>query len=80
MCNPKPHLADGKCRVLFFIMRILSTGNRKSESLLAHEIAHQWFGDMATEKSFAHLWLSEGFATYLTIFTWKINMAQIQLE
>jgi aminopeptidase N len=34
------------------------------EDLLAHEIAHQWFGDMATEKSFPHLWLSEGFATY----------------
>ncbi len=43
------------------------TGDRKSESLLAHEIAHQWFGNMATEKSFAHLWLSEGFATYMTI-------------
>lgn len=43
------------------------TGTRKSESLLAHEISHQWFGNMATEKSFAHLWLSEGFATYLTI-------------
>ncbi|MGC4036857.1 MAG: M1 family aminopeptidase [Chitinophagaceae bacterium] len=43
------------------------TGTRKSESLLTHEIAHQWFGNMATEKSFAHLWLSEGFATYFTI-------------
>jgi len=42
-------------------------GNRRSESLLAHEIAHQWFGNYATEKSFAHLWLSEGFATYMTI-------------
>ena len=41
-------------------------GKRSTESLIAHEIAHQWFGDMATEKSFAHLWLSEGFATYLT--------------
>lgn len=39
------------------------TGTRKEEDLLAHEIAHQWFGNMATEKSFAHLWLSEGFAT-----------------
>jgi aminopeptidase N len=39
--------------------------NRSIEDLLAHEIAHQWFGDMATEKSFPHLWLSEGFATYL---------------
>ncbi|MCW3120314.1 MAG: family peptidase [Chitinophagaceae bacterium] len=43
------------------------TGTRQNEDLLAHEIAHQWFGNMATEKSFAHLWLSEGFATYFTI-------------
>lgn len=42
------------------------TGDRQEENLLAHEIVHQWFGDMATEKSFAHLWLSEGFATYLS--------------
>lgn len=42
-------------------------GKRTSEALLAHEIAHQWFGNMATEKTFAHLWLSEGFATYMTI-------------
>lgn len=43
------------------------TGDRKNESLLAHEVAHQWFGDMVTEKKFAHVWLSEGFATYFTI-------------
>jgi aminopeptidase N len=36
------------------------------EELMAHEIAHQWFGDAASEKDFHHLWLSEGFATYLT--------------
>lgn len=41
-------------------------GRRDQETLFAHEIVHQWFGNMATEKSFAHLWLSEGFATYLT--------------
>ena len=35
--------------------------------MLAHEIAHQWFGNMATEKSFSHIWLSEGFATYYSI-------------
>ncbi|HTI59983.1 M1 family metallopeptidase [Mucilaginibacter sp.] len=43
-----------------------SVGDRSLEELMAHEIAHQWFGDAATEKSFAHLWLSEGFATYMT--------------
>ena len=42
------------------------TGQRKAESLLAHEIVHQWFGDAATEKDWPHLWLSEGFATYFT--------------
>ena len=42
------------------------TGQRKHESLLAHEIAHQWFGDSATETGWEHLWLSEGFATYFT--------------
>lgn len=43
-----------------------ATEKESIETLLAHEIAHQWFGDMVTEKQFAHLWLSEGFATYLT--------------
>ncbi|MBS1653747.1 MAG: M1 family peptidase [Bacteroidetes bacterium] len=42
------------------------TGFHRDEDLMAHEIAHQWFGNMATEKSFRHLWLSEGFATYMT--------------
>jgi aminopeptidase N len=43
------------------------TGSRQSEKLLTHEIAHQWFGNMATEADWSHLWLSEGFATYMAI-------------
>jgi aminopeptidase N len=34
------------------------------EDVVAHEIAHQWFGDSVTEATWADLWLSEGFATY----------------
>ncbi|MGQ0762460.1 MAG: M1 family metallopeptidase [Acidobacteriota bacterium] len=37
---------------------------RRIESLVAHEIAHQWFGDSVTQSTWADLWLSEGFATY----------------
>ena len=37
---------------------------RAVEEVVAHEIAHQWFGDSVTESTWADLWLSEGFATY----------------
>ncbi|MDX6613210.1 MAG: aminopeptidase [Blastocatellia bacterium] len=32
--------------------------------VVAHEIAHQWFGDSVTESTWSDIWLSEGFATY----------------
>jgi aminopeptidase N len=40
------------------------------ELLVAHETAHQWFGDAVTPREWPHLWLSEGFATYLAA-VWK---------
>ena len=35
-----------------------------NDDLIAHETAHQWFGDAVTERQWPHVWLSEGFATY----------------
>ena len=41
-----------------------------SEPLIAHELAHQWFGDLLTCRDWSHGWLNEGFATYFEIL-WK---------
>lgn len=35
-----------------------------NESIMAHELAHQWFGDMITCRTWPDVWMNEGFATY----------------
>jgi aminopeptidase N len=41
-----------------------------SDPLVAHELAHQWFGDLLTCRDWSHAWLNESFATYFeALFT-----------
>lgn len=38
--------------------------DQDSDGLVAHELAHQWFGDLLTCREWSHTWLNEGFASY----------------
>ena len=40
---------------------------RPATGLVAHEVAHQWWGNSVTESDWNDVWLSEGFATYFTL-------------
>ena len=42
-------------------------GNAAYEWVVAHELSHQWWGDMVTCNDFANIWLNEGFASYAEV-------------
>ena len=51
--------------VIFYGEKVVS--NKPATLIVAHEIAHHWFGDSVTESDWDDAWLSEGFATYFTL-------------
>ena len=50
-----------------FVVDSIGFNDRNYINVNAHELAHQWFGDMVTAKSGKHHWLQEGFATYYAL-------------
>jgi tricorn protease interacting factor F2/3 len=62
---------------LLLVNENTSLNERKSASLvIAHEIAHQWFGDLVTMKWWSDLWLNESFATYMA----SVAVSQLHSE
>ena len=50
-----------------FMIDAISFVDKNYVNVNAHELAHQWFGDLVTETSGTHHWLQEGFATYYAL-------------
>ena len=50
-----------------FVVDSIGFNDRNYINVNAHELAHQWFGDLVTAESSKHHWLQEGFATYYAL-------------
>jgi aminopeptidase N len=50
-----------------FVVDSIGFNDKNYITVNAHELAHQWFGDLVTATSSAHHWLQEGFATYYAL-------------
>ncbi|NNF74731.1 MAG: M1 family metallopeptidase [Flavobacteriaceae bacterium] len=74
-----------------YVVDSIGFNDRNYVNVNAHELAHQWFGNMVTETSGVHHWLHEGFATYYALlserflfgddhFYWKLYESALSLE
>ncbi|MGA1227365.1 MAG: M1 family metallopeptidase [Tamlana sp.] len=54
-----------------FVIDSIAFVDKNYVNVNAHELAHQWFGDLVTETSGTHHWLQEGFATYYALLAEK---------
>lgn len=50
------------------------------DRLIAHELGHQWWGDLVTCRDWSHLWLNEGFATYSEVLWYEHKLGRDEAD
>uniref|UniRef100_A0A8D0NBX5 Endoplasmic reticulum aminopeptidase 2 n=1 Tax=Sus scrofa TaxID=9823 RepID=A0A8D0NBX5_PIG len=48
--------------------------------VIAHELAHQWFGNLVTMEWWNDIWLNEGFATYMELISVNVTYPELQFD